>query len=228
MATTASQRGWSLKPPTVRVPCPGIPLNLRPEVAPLFEALIARVDAVKGAGFMQSSGGYNPRPVRGYELKYASTGAESYLSNHAWALAADFRAGTNPMGTSLRTDMPHDISQMAASCSLQWGGDYSGRKDPMHFEFIGTPADAARAVAALHPDTEEDLLSALTPDEQRELLTRMRNTDGIITRSGLGTQLVSLVDGKTKGYQDQFTLWADGKLDVIVKGVAALVKKTGA
>lgn len=216
---TASERGWSLQPNTVRVPCAGIPLNIRPEVAPLFAELIRRVEAIKGKGWMTSSGGYNPRPVRGYELKYAQTDAEKYLSNHAWGLAADFRAGTNPMQSTLRTDMPAGISVIAAACGLQWGGDYSARKDPMHFEFVGTPADARTWVARL--SQKEDFLSALSDAEQREVLDRLRNLDGIVTRSGLGSKLTSLVDGKTQAYLDQYILWADGKLTAIVKKLGA-------
>lgn len=223
---TATARGWSLRPATVRVPCAGIQLNLRPEVAPLFAELIRRVEAIKGPGWMVSAGGYNPRPVRGYELKYASTNSETYLSNHAWGLAADFRAGTNGMGNTLKTDMPSNIRQIAAACGLEWGGDYAGRKDPMHFEFVGTPAQAAAAVARLN-NQEDDL----TP-EDRAMLTevrdRLRNLDGIVTRSGLGTPLTSLVDGKTKAYQDQFTLWGNAKLTGLVKDVAAILKKLGA
>jgi len=74
----------------------------------------------------------------------------------------------------------------------------------------------AAAVAALKPD-KDDFLSALSDAEQREVLDRLRNLDGIVTRSGLGSQLVSLVDGKTKGYLDNYILWADGKLDTIIK-----------
>lgn len=218
---TATARGWSLRPATVRVPCAGIQLNLRPEVAPLFAELIRRVEAIKGSGWMVSAGGYNARPVRGYELKYASTNSETYLSNHAWGLAADFRAGTNGLSNTLKTDMPSNIRQIAAACGLEWGGDYAGRKDPMHFEFVGTPAQAAAAVARLTAPTQEDLLSALTPDEQREVLDRLRNLDGIVTRSGLGSKLTSLVDGKTQGYLDQYVLWADGKLTAIAKKLGA-------
>lgn len=179
---TASDRGWTVNPATVRVPCPGIPLNLHPAVAPLFAELIRRVDAVKGTGFMQSSGGKNVRPVRGYEERYARTKSDELLSNHSWGLAADFRAGTNPMSSVLVTDMPANIRQIAAACGLQWGGNYSGRKDPMHFEFIGTPADARAAVARLTPpppsatpDFLEALVAQLTDDEKNRFMTFVDN-----------------------------------------------------
>jgi hypothetical protein len=70
-------------------------------------------------------------------------------------------------------------------------------------------------------EKDTGFLSDLTPAEQREVLDRLRNLDGIVTRSGLGSQLTSLVDGKTKGYIDNYILWADGKLNAIIKKIGA-------
>ncbi len=42
---------------------------------------------------------------------------------------------------------------------IRWGGDYTGRKDTMHYEIVGTPAAVARAVKQLGKGidvTEED------------------------------------------------------------------------
>lgn len=210
--TTASDRGWPLPPTTVRVPCDGIPLNLHPAVAPLFAELIRRVEAVKGKGWMTSSGGYNPRPVRGYELKYTQTNNARYLSNHAWGLAADFRAGSNPMQSTLRTDMPGNISQIAADCGLQWGGDYAGRKDPMHFEFVGTPAEAAAAVARLNQPDAGRMFKTLTPQEEQEVLRAAR----AINRA-IDTRQVSKVDGKTELWLTEFILWNNKIITDIAK-----------
>lgn len=212
---TASDRGWSVNPDTVRVACPGIPLNLHPAVAPLFAELIRRVDAIKGAGFMQSSGGKNVRPVRGYEDRYAITKAHELLSNHSWALAADFRAATNPMSTRLITDMPPNIKQIAAECGLQWGGSYSGRKDPMHFEFIGTPAEARAAIARLTAPQEDDVLKDQTvinpiskqPEtldvtvaylEQRIVDSIKAQLPKLVAEAVMSYPITSKVDGKTQ------------------------------
>jgi small-conductance mechanosensitive channel len=35
---------------------------------------------------------------------------------------------------------------------LRWGGTFSTTPDPMHFEFMGTPADAARITAKLRQE----------------------------------------------------------------------------
>lgn len=207
---TATARGWSLSPATVRVPCAGIQLNLRPEVAPLFAELIRRVEAIKGPGWMVSAGGYNPRPVRGYELKYASTKSESYLSNHAWGLAADFRAGTNPMSTRLVSDMPPNIKQIAAECGLQWGGSYAGRKDPMHFEFVGTPAEARAAVARLNPPQPQE--DDLTPEQAQQLADIHK---ALIGEDSVGSK----VDGRRMSWRE-LSEWTN-------KIVTDLAKKAG-
>lgn len=189
---TASDQGWPLNPATVRVACPGIPLNLHPAVAPLFAELIRRIDAVKGAGFMQSSGGKNVRAVRGYEDRYARLlkrgaveAAEELLSNHSWALAGDFRAGTNPQRANGPTDMPANTAQICADISphLSWGGSWGGsRRDPMHFEYLGTPAQAAADVARLTAPTQEDDLDAnqakMLQEIHDELFKRLPNRVG--------------------------------------------------
>src|SRR4030095_4450851 len=64
-------------------------------------------------------------------------------SNHAWGLAIDLNALTNPQGSVLRTDMPKEVGQLAAKYGLRWGGNYQKRPDAMHFEFIGTRGQAA-------------------------------------------------------------------------------------
>lgn len=234
---TASDRGWPVNPDTVRVDCPGIPLNLHPAVAPLFAELIRRVDAIKGPGFMQSSGGKNVRPVRGYETRYAQTKSAELLSNHSWGLAADFRAGTNPMSLLLRTDMPPNIKQIAADCGLQWGGSYSGRKDPMHFEFIGTPAEAAQAVAHLNHDEElpvdvpnpyandgkggtEPAAQAIGYLEQRIREGLKKDLPALVAQAVLDAQITSAVDGKTVGTVKQFFQWID-------RATNGLAKKAG-
>jgi len=139
---------------------PYFPLNVRREVAPLFAELCRWLVAERrrlGRPPLTCSGGYNKRLVRG---------STSSWSNHSWALAGDFCVAQNPMQDTLRTDMPPGTSAKAKSLGMVWGGDYSGRKDPMHFEFVGSPADARRLVAGLDAPPEED---DMTPDQSRQL-----------------------------------------------------------
>ena len=119
---------------------PGIPLNVHKEVAIIFQHLI---DEINKGGYRKpgsvpfsSSGGYVKRYISGTRI----------WSNHSWALAVDFNAATNPYkhGPLVTDFIPESIRPLARKLMLSWGGDWSGKKDAMHFEFIGSRADAAR------------------------------------------------------------------------------------
>jgi hypothetical protein len=60
------------------------------------------------------------------------------LSEHAFGNAIDINPDRNPF--SNKTNLPANISDMAAKHGLTWGGDWqSGSRDPMHFELTGAP-----------------------------------------------------------------------------------------
>lgn len=81
--------------------------------------------------------GYANRNIRGATSK----------SYHSWGLAIDLNATSNPMGVN-KTSFPVDATRaLCRKYKLRWGYDYSGRKDAMHFEFLGSVADA-RALTA--------------------------------------------------------------------------------
>lgn len=65
-------------------------------------------------------------------------------SNHSWGLAVDINAPKNPMGSRLITDMPGWMPELWKAHMFRWGGEYRSRPDAMHYEFMGTPADARR------------------------------------------------------------------------------------
>lgn len=83
------------------------------------------------------------RPVRG----------SSSTSNHASGTAVDLNATQHPLGTSPTANFTAKqrtaIRRLVARTHgvIRWGGDYSGRKDPMHFE-INASASAVAALAA--------------------------------------------------------------------------------
>lgn len=76
---------------------------------------------------ISSIGGYNYRNVRG----------GSRLSEHAYGDAIDINPSQNPMGSSLITNMPSNIGQIASNHNLVWGGNWRSKKDPMHFSISG-------------------------------------------------------------------------------------------
>jgi len=56
-------------------------------------------------------------------------------SNHSWACALDLSPGTNGFNTGHGTIGTTVIDAFKRQ-GARWGGDYTGRKDPMHFEFV--------------------------------------------------------------------------------------------
>jgi|SRR5687768_6776640 len=97
---------------------------------------------------------------RGYKIRQADTGAYNcrYIggtttwSVHAWALAIDINWQSNPFSTTLRTDIPTWMRALLNRYGFAWGGDWSGKKDAMHFQFMGTPTHAKTATAMARQD----------------------------------------------------------------------------
>jgi hypothetical protein len=90
--------------------------------------------------------GHAFRPVRGY----------SQLSRHAYGLAEDLNATEHPLGTDARDNFTRDQVDFIREVLLEpydgcirWGGDYSGRTDPMHFEIDRPLADCERVARRL-------------------------------------------------------------------------------
>lgn len=182
---TAQSLGWG--PPgcsaqqLVRLTHPGLvdhppyfPVRVRREVAPLFLELIRWLVTERarlGLPPLTSSGGYNKRLQRGSTTKW---------SNHSWGLAVDFNAATNPMRRPLRTDMPPGAAAKAKALGMRWGGDYSGTPDPMHFEVVVSPGEAARIARSLTDRadrTRED--DDMTPQQAQQLAQLATEMDGL-------------------------------------------------
>ena len=88
------------------------------EYAPQFQKL---VDYLDNAGYdIRSLGGYIDRDVRG------KAGVKSV---HAHGGAIDINPDTNPMGSTLVTDMPAEISAVAQGLGLGWGGNWKSSKE---------------------------------------------------------------------------------------------------
>ena len=73
------------------------------------------------------------------------------LSNHSSGTAIDLNATKHPLGHA-GTFNSMQIVLIQALCKkygLRWGGDYSSRKDEMHFEINLTPVKAAALIIKL-------------------------------------------------------------------------------
>lgn len=55
-------------------------------------------------------------------------------SNHSWACAIDLSPETN--GFNMKSTLSSVVVDAFKRQGARWGGDYKGRKDPMHFEFV--------------------------------------------------------------------------------------------
>lgn len=89
------------------------------------------------------TGAYNCRKI---------TNGSGY-SLHAYGIAADINARTNPYGQKLITDMPlamvSAIKAIKTTDGLQvfrWGGDYTSVKDAMHYEVVASPDELSEGI----------------------------------------------------------------------------------
>lgn len=114
----------------------------------------ARIDA---AGVSKYAGAYNHRLVRGSKTKW---------SNHAYAAAIDLNAEEN--GLYAKGNMPQFVIDAFCRQGAMWGGWYTGRKDPMHFEFVDNGGRKPKSPAPIF-GRPEPLLHAVTGAPADEL-----------------------------------------------------------
>ena len=185
---TSEQRGWGKGWPScsgaksdtvvVRAARSGAKVSVRRDlsrlVSLLFDATESRGYALKPA----STGGYNCRPIGGTKRP----------SNHSWAVATDLNWNDNPMRRPLTTDMPGWMVDMWARYGFAWGGHYDGTPDPMHFEFMGTPADAERMTALAMRELAGRTAPAQHPAPRHLRLTDpwMRGADVVALQRAIG------------------------------------------
>jgi hypothetical protein len=87
--------------------------------------------------------GYADRNVRGSHA----------ISNHASATAVDVNSSRHTLGahntfTPAQTQQIHNILGDVDNV-VRWGGDYTGRRDEMHFEIVGSQEEVARVAERL-------------------------------------------------------------------------------
>jgi hypothetical protein len=137
--TSASARGWGSGWPScqtsklvVLTRKDGLRLPVREEIAELVTLLIDESERR----------GYDIKPGQTWGFGCRAIRNSSTPSNHSWGLAVDINAPTNPYGSTLKSDMPQWMPRLWWDYKFFWGGWYNSVKDAMHYEFLGTPADA--------------------------------------------------------------------------------------
>lgn len=91
----------------------------------IWEACDRDQRTVDKYGLSEYGGSFNYRLIRG----------SSNLSNHAFAIAIDIAPSGNALGAT-KGKMPKFAVDAFKAQGARWGGDYKGRKDFMHFEFV--------------------------------------------------------------------------------------------
>lgn len=95
-------------------------------LVPVFQAIFNDIKQAKLVDKVYSYDGcYNYRPIQG----------SSNLSFHSWGIAIDLNYDGNELGNEHGT-MDKAVVAIFKKYGFFWGGDYNGRKDPMHFEYF--------------------------------------------------------------------------------------------
>jgi hypothetical protein len=145
--TDAQDRGWGPGWPAdrsgdmvvVNVDGADFPGGIHRKLAPLFTLLLE--ESVRRDYIKLHDGqcwGYANRPIKNSDGTLTDT-----PSNHSWGIAGDLNAPSNCFGCSSHT-IPPAMGSLWEDFGFRWGGNYSGTKDWMHFEFMESPADAER------------------------------------------------------------------------------------
>ncbi|MCP2328585.1 hypothetical protein HDA40_007092 [Hamadaea flava] len=139
----AQQNGWGTgwpncqKSKIVELSAGGVKVNVRRELAELVGLLLNATVALHRYRLKaHATGGYNCRSIRN----------KNKPSNHSWGLAVDLNWNDNPFQKPFKSDLPIDVIPLWWNCGFYWGGWYSTKPDPMHFEYVFTPADVPRHV----------------------------------------------------------------------------------
>jgi hypothetical protein len=122
----------------------GIPLStLSTKSGKSFQVASAVSGQFKGFISDLESTGYKIKSIGGY--RKAGTGGgtgpadpdyDKERYSHPYGGSIDINPNQNPYGKSLATDMPSNISEIAAKNGLGWGGNWSSVKDAMHFSAV--------------------------------------------------------------------------------------------
>jgi hypothetical protein len=147
-----SQNGWPVNPPRSPHTIPGTNVRVTVADGPAGQVLMhvlgqvnARVEdiAMNSDRNERDDWGYAERNVRGSEA----------VSNHASGTAVDINATRHALGAS-GTFTPAQVAEIHRILAevdgvVRWGGDYTGRRDEMHFEIIGSQEQVARVAERL-------------------------------------------------------------------------------
>jgi uncharacterized protein YukE len=147
-----SQNGWPVNPPRSAHTIPGTNVRVTVADGPAGDVLMhvlgqvnSRVEdiSMNSDRNERDDWGYADRSVRGSEA----------VSNHASGTAVDMNATRHALGAQ-NTFTPAQVQEIHRILAetdnvVRWGGDYTGRRDEMHFEIVGSQEEVARVAERL-------------------------------------------------------------------------------
>ncbi len=71
---------------------------------------------------------------------WRNVGTTNIRSYHSWGVAIDINPQTNPQGATFKSDLPSCLIDTFKRYGFEWGGEWTGNYDTMHFEFKGDPS----------------------------------------------------------------------------------------
>jgi hypothetical protein len=159
----------------VKADTSGTRINVHKRIAALVDILL---DETERRGYRldpATCGGYVNRPIKGTKK----------ASNHSWGLAVDLNWQKNPESWdgAVHTNLPSWLPPLWGRYGFAWGGNYHGtHKDPMHLEFMGSPADAADMLAKARSDLGHQPAGPekypVRPGDTLSLIAKRQNTPG--------------------------------------------------
>lgn len=117
----------------------------------VFEAFQALDGVMRTFDYVPRANSPNAWETGAYNCRKITNGTG--FSLHAYGIAADINARTNPYGKALITDMP--LAMVAAIRGIKtkqglqvfrWGGDYRSVKDAMHYEVVVSPDELSHGI----------------------------------------------------------------------------------
>jgi hypothetical protein len=121
--------GWEIKWMTSIPSLPGVPKKKLYVNRDMKEPLLRALSAVAVL-----CPDYVIKRIGCWSVRYKATAARK-VSLHAYGLAVDINPETNPLSKTLVTDMPGEFVEAFKREGFVWGGDFSGTKDAMHFQY---------------------------------------------------------------------------------------------
>ncbi len=144
----------------------------------------AAADGFKGFLSELEGTGYKIDSIGGFNLRKKVGGRG--LSQHAYGNAIDINPAKNPYSKKFITDLPKNVSEMAAKHGLSWGGDWKSVKDTMHFEWTGK-RPGKKDDAGVQPQSLRGLGPGSAPLEMQRAADRMNEAAAKFERLRLNT-----------------------------------------